>query len=446
MLFSLFLSLTSATLLAGATSLKIGSYTPKAFQNASPDVVSSHVVSLTRRSGSLSHAYLHAIRTGPEVNGTYGVAPLSIAAGQVFLAPITFGTQTFNAILDTGSSDTWLAVSGFQCFSAVTGAPQSEADCLFGPTYNISKTFKQIPNENFNVTYADQEVVTGIEGTEEITLAGITVKNQQVGVVDFAVWNGDGVSSGLIGLAFPSITSAFVGTDPSQDSRNNTITYNPIFTNMYTEKLVAPIFSLALTRGNDSGGFLAIGGLPRVAHSKNFAALPLQVLTVHNTAAPTGAKPQYQFYAITIQGFEILGAKYTSSSHGGNPNPFGRPDVPETEQVIIDSGTTLNYLASEIAYVTNAMFNPPALYDQTINGFTVECDAIPPTFGVDIAGQTFFINAADMIVNTGEGVCLSGIQDGGNTLAILGDVFLKNVLAVFDVGAAQMRFAAREYY
>lgn len=386
------------------------------------------------------------MRTGPEADGTYGVAPLSIAAGQVFLAPITFGTETFNAILDTGSSDTWLAVSGFQCTSVVTGAPQSEADCGFGSTYNISKTFKQIPNENFNITYADLEVVTGIEGIEEVTLAGITVKNQQVGVVDVAAWNGDGVSSGLIGLAFPSITSAFVGTDPSQDSRNNTITYNPIFTNMYTEGDVAPVFSLALTRGNASGGFLAIGGLPQVAHSNRFASSPLQVLTMHNTAAPTGAKPQYQFYAITIQGFELLGAKYTNSSYGAHPNPFGPPDVPETEQVIIDSGTTLNYLTSEIAYAANSLFSPPALFDETINGFTVECDAIPPTFGVDISGQTFFINAADMIADTGQGVCLSGIQDGGNTLTILGDVFLKNVLAVFDVGAAQMRFAAREFY
>ncbi|KAL9099810.1 MAG: hypothetical protein Q9187_009444 [Circinaria calcarea] len=237
-----------------------------------------------------------------------------------------------------------------------------------------------------------------------------------------------------------------MGTDPSKDSRNNTITYNPIFTNMYTQGNVPPVFSLALNRGNGSGGVLAIGGLPKVPYNRQFASSPFQVLTVHNAAAPTSSKPQYQFYTITVQGFEILGAKYTSYSHGAHPNPFGLPNYPQKEQVIVDSGTTLNYLASEIAYITNSLFNPPARFDEIIGGFTVECDAVPPTFGVDISGQTFFINAADLIVDTGDGTCISGIQDAGNSFAILGDVFLKNVLAVFDVGAAQMRFAAREYY
>lgn len=63
-------------------------------------------------------------------------------------------------------------------------------------------------------------------------------------------------------------------------------------------------------------------------------------------------------------------------------------------------------------------------------------------------GTELFINVADMTIDGGFGgnICLSGIQDDGGSFGILGDVFLKNVLAVYDIGASEMRFAARENY
>ena len=47
--------------------------------------------------------------------------------------------------------------------------------------------------------------------------------------------------------------------------------------------------------------------------------------------------------------------------------------------------------------------------------------------------------------------CISTIQDfvdsGSSTwVGVLGQPFLKNVLAVFDVGRGELGFAAREYY
>lgn len=78
--------------------------------------------------------------------------------------------------------------------------------------------------------------------------------------------------------------------------------------------------------------------------------------------------------------------------------------------------------------------------------YLVDCSAKPPVFGVQIAPETFFIDGADLILDGGDGTCISGVNDAGESLSILGDVFLKNVLAVFDVGASEMRFAAREYY
>jgi hypothetical protein len=51
----------------------------------------------------------------------------------------------------------------------------------------------------------------------------------------------------------------------------------------------------------------------------------------------------------------------------------------------------------------------------------------------------------DVTDTTGE-YCLTGPQDGGEEGPfILGDTFLNNVVAVFDVGASEMRFAQHNY-
>lgn len=45
---------------------------------------------------------------------------------------------------------------------------------------------------------------------------------------------------------------------------------------------------------------------------------------------------------------------------------------------------------------------------------------------------------------TGRGTCMSGINDGeGYAPYVVGDVFLKNVVVVFDVGATELRIRAR---
>jgi hypothetical protein len=52
-------------------------------------------------------------------------------------------------------------------------------------------------------------------------------------------------------------------------------------------------------------------------------------------------------------------------------------------------------------------------------------------------------NPLDLVKATDEpGLCLSGIQDAGDipfAPSILGDVFLRNVLAVFDWGSSEMQ-------
>ncbi|MCJ1413179.1 hypothetical protein MMC19_007283 [Ptychographa xylographoides] len=436
----LVVSLLAASVSADLSGFKLSGYKPKAFKEASPLVESPHVLSFKKQqSRSVSHAYLKAIVARSEVNGVFGTTPVQpVEDGQVFITEIAFGTENFKSVIDTGSSDTWLAEKGFQCFNVSTGADVPEADCYFGSTYKPSSTFTKIPDENFNISYADGEMLIGIVGTEKVTLAGITVDNQEVGVVQLAGWFGDGVSSGLIGLAFPSITSAYKGNNPSVDSPASQLPYNPVFFNMFKEGHVAPLFSLALDRGNATGQ-LALGGIPPVTFYEPIAAAPFQVL---NAVPESNSASKYQFYSIDA-GFVYAGSENARFAKS-ETLPLQRPASESESLVIVDSGTTLLYAPTQVAYDINAQFVPAAVNEE--DTFFVDCNAKAPTFGVEVGGAVFYINAKDLIVPNGDGTCISGIQDAGDSFGILGDVFLKNVLAVFDIGASAMIFAAREVY
>jgi Eukaryotic aspartyl protease len=73
---------------------------------------------------------------------------------------IGIGDQTFLVHVDTGSSDTY----------------------VFAANFTASSTFAQIANQNFNVTYGDGSSAAGILGTDTVTLAGVAVPGQEIGI------------------------------------------------------------------------------------------------------------------------------------------------------------------------------------------------------------------------------------------------------------------------
>ena len=93
------------------------------------------------------------------------------------------------------------------------------------------------------------------------------VQNQTVAVVDRANWHGDGTSSGLIGLAWPSITQAVQGAQgpvvqqgpvtAGSDTKTNKpakIAYDPVFFTMKKQGLVESYFSMAINRPEEGPG------------------------------------------------------------------------------------------------------------------------------------------------------------------------------------------------
>lgn len=333
----------------------------------------------------------------------------------------------------------------YACVDPYTGAvQQSQADCYFGPAYNStsSSTFTNITNQNFNITYSDRETLTGGMGYESFTLGGITVPQQKFAYVNYAAWYGDGYSSGLVGFAYSTLTSAYSGTNPHNDQRGGTQMYNTLFTNMYNLSLTAPIFSLAIDRDPNNGGVLALGGIPNIPHSPQWVSASIQSVGVFVGTTT----PAYEFYTIQSDGFAV------SASPATQFNPFYGTTSPHKTNliangsVIVDSGTSLVYAPNSVADAVAAAFRPPATYDMNTDAYFVSCSAIPPVFGVSIAHKILFVNGADLIVPSSQGQCISGVQPNNGGLTILGDVWMKNVLSVFDIGAEKMRFAARQYY
>lgn len=369
---------------------------------------------------------------------------LSVEAGQVFLAPITVGGQLFDVVIDSGSSDPWLAVTGYTCIDPDTGESRDESLCYFGPAYSpsASSTYRPIPNQNFNVSYADGETMTGSMGYESFTMGGITVPSQEFGVVNYAAWFGDGYSSGLVGFAYSTLTSAYAGNDPHADVPGHTLLYSPLFASMSSSQGVPPVFSLAINRNASNGGVLALGGIPDIPHTPGFTSTPIIPVGVN---ASNGALV-YEFYSIKIGGYAYSSSASTQFNIFSTSNPRKATVVQNQTTTIVDSGTSLIYVPDSVAAGVAASFRPPAYQDPDTGAYFVNCSAKAPVFGVVIGGKIFYVNPLDLSTHYINQTCLVSVQPNGGGLSILGDAWMKNVISVFDIGAQTMRFAAREFY
>lgn len=346
---------------------------------------------------------------------------------QLISTNVTFGNQTFLVSLDTGSSDTWLIGTDFQCQDAA-GQNIVEKGCGYGATYIPNNSYKTIPDLYLNVTYGDGTFASGVFGNDTLTLAGVQVTNQAIGVANRSYWNGDGFASGLMGLGYPSETSAF------RDGKQST--YSSIINTIFFERnLTQPVFSMALARNSEPygfGGYFALGGLPNLTDpvvnaSGKLITVPMQQT---NFSSP---KLTYEFYVIHTDGF-TYGAK----------SGFGA-------LFFVDSGSPVNYAPPHEAAEINSLFDPPSFPSDIDGQYYVPCNATAPRVGVHIGGQTFYMQPQDLIQNAGfeNNTCLSGYQSSSTIEGpqyVLGDVFMRNTLVVFDLGKRQLGFSAREYY
>nr|AGU10904.1 Eukaryotic aspartyl protease [uncultured organism] len=161
----------------GINSLRIRQ--PEAFRSAAFDVTTTNYHSLSRRtttgdtSISAQTFLLHS-------RNDNHVAQLTHANGDTILTTqITIGQTAKEVVIDTGSSDLWVVQSDFQCVDG-EGKIKEQARCRFGKPFNDVPSGGMIENQNFNVTYKDSEFLIGSMWYDQVTIAGLTVKHQEV--------------------------------------------------------------------------------------------------------------------------------------------------------------------------------------------------------------------------------------------------------------------------
>jgi hypothetical protein len=332
--------------------------------------------------------------------------------------------------------------SGYTCINATDNLEIPQEDCLYSnKAYHKSSTYKRIPNQIFGIQYG-AGLASGIMALEDVSIGDVTTKCQKIAIADHSNPMGDEVNSGLLGLAYPSITSAH----PANKTDNTTfwfnrLPYDPLVNTMHQQGLIEPYFNLALSRSPQNkstafGGYLTLGGLPPVNHSPEFAVVPAEI-TETLPLNYTSGKRVRSYWTTTIR--EVtFGASLNNLTT--NSTSF---------QAFVDSGNDLTYLPSAVVDPINALFDPSATYSPESEAYIVDRAAKAPEFGLKIGNQTFFHNGSDLIFQTSAGVCMSSLVSsesvsiGDVTLNILGVSFLKNVVAVFDFGRNEMKFAKR---
>lgn len=361
--------------------------------------------------------------------------------GVVFEVEVQINNQTFHLIPDTGSSDLWVPTSNFQCVnhSDETELPQEE--CHFGATYQVPDSTEYAANQTFGVQYGTG-IALGKVAYAEVSINGITIPRQKIGLVDRTNDFGDGLGSGVLGLGFPPLTSAHPGTELDNTTFlfDRTV-YDPVFVAMYKSGLVEPWYSFALERpiknvSTGPGGWLGLGQLPPVAHSEIWAVKPIEV-TEGLPDILTEGKREISLMTLTVDGITWIDPLTNSSIK--NSTSF---------QAVVDTGNHLNLFPQAIADAINHAFRPPGVFDEESHVYIVDCNATTPKLGVTLDDVTFWHHSPDdLIFHDLAGFCYSSVaptgEGDGLALNFLGDAFLRNVVSVFDFGKNEMRFSAR---
>lgn len=308
--------------------------------------------------------------------------------------------QTFEVILDTGSSDLWLA--GSDCITGCDTVKQT-----FDPKSSSSFVDSGFP---IDIQYGSGEV-SGDIGNDTVTFAGYTVKGQALGVMDTVSQNVlQGALSGLMGLAWPPL--AQTGADPWWLAATKAGDFS------------APLFGFYLARYIDdasantveaSGGSMDLG----------FA----------NTDFYTG---DIKYVSLTDENYWLI--PLDAITIGSKKlNPGG--------QAAIDTGTSL--IGGPTATMANLYAQIPGAAPGTgdLEGYYVYPCSTSVSVSLTFGGTAYSIESVDFSrpADTSGTTCFGaffGLDiNNGVVEWIVGDAFLKNVYSVYRSSPPAVGFA-----
>ncbi|CDO69669.1 hypothetical protein BN946_scf184851.g57 [Trametes cinnabarina] len=331
-------------------------------------------------------------------------------ADSSFYGSIAVGTPaiSFNVILDTGSSDLWLAASD---------GVSTESDGI--PTFDpsSSSTFTDL-NTSFSISYGSG-AARGTLGKDAVQFAGFQVDSQVFGVVTQVSQNLlNSPVSGLMGLGFQTIAAS--GATPF---------WQALVENGKT--LDSPLMAFQLTRFNDVNNAQALepGG------TFNLGAV--------NTSLFTG-DIDYQDIPDGQEGYWIQ--ELAGLTVNGNSVQVGSGSA---AYAAIDTGTTLVGGPQDvISALYDAIPGSQALTGQNSGYWAYPCNTdvnVTLRFGSSsiswpVSKEDFQLEQASQETCVGAFFALN--TSGTSAPAwIVGDTFLKNVYSVFRASPASVGFA-----
>lgn len=347
-----------------------------------------------------------------------------------YFATCRLGTpgQNLTLQLDTGSSDIWVPASN----ASVCSKPRTEG-CSFG-TFNPgqSSTFEIVRPGQFNISYVDGSSSVGDYFTDVFEIGGATLKNMTMGLgleTD--------IPYGLVGVGY-AVNEAIVGTTQSLSS-----IYPNLPVQMVNEGLINTVaYSLWLNDLDANSGSILFGGIDTEKYKGELTRIEIY---------PTAPKIFTSFLvALTsLEGVSPSGSDTLTSE------TFPIP-------VVLDSGTTLSYLPTDLA--RQVWKEVGAIYSSDFGAAVLPCNMRNSkgyfSFGfAGPSGPRINVTMDELVLDVtsgrppvfasgrykGQDVCEFGIQNFSSAPYLLGDTFLRSAYVVYDLVNNQVGIAATDF-
>ncbi|KAI9743903.1 MAG: hypothetical protein M1818_002637 [Claussenomyces sp. TS43310] len=325
-----------------------------------------------------------------------------------YLCEVDIGTppQKFMLDFDTGSADLWVWSTELSASTKSKGSSHS--------IFNSSKssTFKNSSGSSWKISYGDGSSASGTVGTDNVTIGGLTIKNQAIELAkQLSTQFAQGTGDGLLGLAFGQINT--VSPKPVQTPVENMITESDI-------PQTAELFTAYL------GSYKDVNDPDKGESFYTFGYIDQSIVTA-------SGQDIYYTPVDNSQGFWMFDS--TSAVVNGTT-------VAQTgNTAIADTGTTLALVADATCKAIYGAI-PGAQYDDSQQGWlfpsSVTADQLP-TVSFAVGGKQFTVQKEDIaFADAGNNMVYGGIQSRGSMdFDILGDTFLKSIYAIFDQGNTQ---------
>ncbi|KAL4426470.1 hypothetical protein ABPG74_004476 [Tetrahymena malaccensis] len=314
--------------------------------------------------------------------------------------------QTYTVDFDTGSNLLWL--TGKNCPTCVKDGYKHSYDCQPSDGCNMTTT-------PASITYGDGSGVSGHIAKVPISIAGLAPVTEALLVVEKSVRNGGLESDGLMGLGV-------------YDEHNTNAV--PFVNQLYKQGIISKSqFSFYLGFGQNESE-LIIGGVDnsKLANPSQLYFHPIIINGQHNDS---------QRWSVAIK----------SVSFGDQSVPLASKNV-----AIVDSGTSLLVMRNDVfKQWINYLKTVATLKTITSGGsvfYGVKCGATLPdlTFTLtDVNGvdRSYSLPSSFYVIQDNSS-CIIGVQGialTSDVQFILGDVFMRRFVSVFDYSTVSMGLA-----